>query len=107
VPSTLVIRRDVLVAIASTVLVASIGAVSAYSESKYWPGRHGIASWSAAIRLALFAIVVGNLIALIIAGVVLGYKRVGQRESPPIFGIYVTVVNVIVAFQLWILPKMF
>jgi hypothetical protein len=107
VPSTLANRRDVLVAIAFTVIVASIGAVTAYSESKYWPGTREIASWSAAIRLALFAIVVGNLFALIIAGVVLGYKRVLHRESPPIFGIYVTVVNVIVAFLPWILPEIF
>lgn len=105
--STLVNRRDILAAIAFTTLVASIGAVGAYSASKYWPGTHGIASGSAAIRLALFAILLGNLFALIIVGVVLGYKRALHRESPPIFGVYVTVVNVIVAFLLWIIPQLF
>jgi hypothetical protein len=38
---------------------------------------------------------------------VFGYKRLGNRESPPVFGIYVTLVNVIVVLLLWILPKMF
>jgi hypothetical protein len=51
--------------------------------------------------------VVGNLVAFVIAGVVFGYKRVAKRQSPPVFGIYVTLVNVIVALLLWILPKMF
>jgi hypothetical protein len=105
-PSRSVNRGEVLVAIAFTALVASIGAFSAYRESRYWPNSHGIASWSAATRLALFAIVVGNLVAFLIAGVVFGYKRLSNRESPPVFGIYVTMVNVIVAFLLWILPKM-
>jgi hypothetical protein len=57
--------------------------------------------------MALFAIVVGNLVALLIAGVVFGYKRFANRESPPVFGIYVTLANVMVALLLWILPKVF
>jgi hypothetical protein len=93
-------RRDVLVAIAFTALVTSIGAVSVHSKSKYWPTSNGVSSWSAASRLTLFAIFAANLGALAIAGGVLGYRRVLHRDSPPIFGIYVTVVNVIVVLLL-------
>lgn len=106
-PSTVVSRRDVLAAIVFTGLVASLGTVSAYYQSKYWPGTNGIASWSAASAVAFFSVVVGNLLALVIAGVTLVYKRARQCESPPIFGIYVTVVNVVIAFLLWILPQIF
>lgn len=59
----------------------------------------------AATRLTLFAIFAGNLFALATAGGVLGYRRILHRDSPPIFGIYVTVVNVMVALLLWILPQ--
>jgi hypothetical protein len=96
--------QKVFVAIAFTALVASIGAIGVYSESKDWPTSHGVSSWRAATSLTLFAILAGNLIALIIAGSVLGYWRVFRRDPPPILGIYVTVVNVVAAFLLWILP---
>jgi hypothetical protein len=105
-PAKPVNRGEVLAAIALTAVVASIGAVSAHRESRYWPNSHGIASWSAAIRLALFAIAAGNLVAFVIAGVVIGYKRLADRESPPVFGLYVILVNITVALLLWIIPKM-
>jgi hypothetical protein len=106
-PSRSINRGEVLLAVAFSALVVSVGAFSTYRESRYWPSSHGIASWSAAIRVVLFAIVAGNLVALLIAGPVFGYKRLANRESPRIFGIYVTAVNVIVAFLLWILPEIF
>ena len=106
-PSFWVKHSDALVAITFTVVVAAVGAISAYPQTRYWPGSHGIASCWSAIAMSFFAVVVGNLSALIVAGVVLCYKLILRRDSPPLFGIYVTTVNVILILIVWIIPDIF
>lgn len=98
-------RRDIFAAIAFTALVTSLGALNSYVQSKYWPGMRGLGSWSAATDLTLLAFVASNLFAIVIVGAVAVYNRTLHREWRPIFGIYVTVVNVTIAFLLWLVPQ--
>lgn len=103
--STSVNRREVYCSVAFTGLVVALGAVYAHSQSKFSPASQGSASWGAVTELSVGALVLGNLIAMVIAGIGFGIARLRHRRSTSLFGIYVMVVNVVVATTLWIVPS--